>query len=154
MPESAVLLDANLLVLLAVGLASPAHIATHKRLGEYSTKDFDLLRELLSKASGVVVTPNTLTEAVNLGAYIAEPARSLIMQAFRQLLTGFTEIYIGSAQASRHVAFVRLGLTDCVVLEAATANHVIVTADLGLYLEAGRQGREAINFNHYRDRFL
>ena len=73
------------------------------------------------------------------------------MLAFRQLLTGFQEIYVGSAQASRHPAFVRLGLTDCVVLEAATADHVVVTANLGLYLQTARQGLEAINFNHYRE---
>lgn len=72
MPENSVVLDASLLVLLAVGQPSPGHIATHKRLGDYSTKDFDLLRRLLAKASRIVVTPNTLTEAINLGAYIAE----------------------------------------------------------------------------------
>lgn len=73
MPEKAFVLDANLLVLLVVGLASPEHIAIHKRLGEYSKVDFDLLTQLLADASRIVVTPNTLTEAVNLSAHIDEP---------------------------------------------------------------------------------
>ena len=108
MPEKAVVLDANLLVLLAVGIASQHHIATHKRLGGYSKADFDLLRSLLARASRIVVTPNTPTEAVNLSAHIAEPIRTSIKQAFRQLLTKTEEIYVESARASRHVAFFRL----------------------------------------------
>ena len=104
------MLDANLLVLLAVGIASQHHIATHKRLGGYSKADFDLLRSLLARASRIVVTPNTPTEAVNLSAHIAEPIRTSIKQAFRQLLTKTEEIYVESARASRHVAFFRLDL--------------------------------------------
>ena len=151
MPDKAIVLDANFLVLLAVGRASPRHIVTHKRLGGYTKEDFKLLSNLLAGASRIVVTPNTVTEAVNLSVYIAEPVRSRIMAVFRQLLAETEEIYIESVRASRHAAFVRLGVTDCAVLEAATAGDVIVTADLGLYLEAGRKGREAINFNHLRD---
>ena len=154
MPDKAVILDANLLILLAVGLASPLHIATHKRLGDYSKRDFDLLRGLLDRASRIVVTPNTLTEAFNLSVYIAEPVRTHIKRVFRDLLTKTEENYVESGRASRHAAFDRLGLTDCVVLEAATADHVVVTADLGLYLQAAKQGLKAINFNHYRDRNL
>ena len=140
MPDKAVILDANLLILLAVGLASPRHIATHKRLGQYSKRDFDLLRGLLTKASRIVVTPNTLTGAFNLSVHIAEPVRTHIKRVFRHLLTETEEIYVESVRASRHAAFDRLGLTDCVVLGAATAGHVVMTADLGLYLQAANKG--------------
>ena len=154
MPDKSVVLDANLLILLAVGRASPEHVATHKRLGGYSNADFDLLSNLLARASRIVVTPNTLTEATNLAAYIAEPVRALIMAVFRHMLTETEEVYVESVRASRHPAFLRLGLTDCVVLETATMDHTIVTTDLGLYLEASRLGKEVINFNHLRGSIL
>ena len=139
MPDKPVVLDTNLLILFAGGLASPRHIATHKRLGQYLKRDFDLLRGLLARASRIVVTPNTLTEAFNLSVYIAEPVRAQIKRVFRDLLTATEEIYVESGRASRHAAFDRLGLTDCVVLEAATADHVVVTDDLGLYLQVAKQ---------------
>ena len=154
MPEKAFVLDANLLVLLVVGLASPEHIAIHKRLGEYSKVDFDLLTQLLADASRIVVTPNTLTEAVNLSAHIAEPVRSRILLVFRDWLERTQEIYVESARAMQHPAYSRLGLTDCVLLETAAQDLTIITADVGLYVEAGRQGRQAINFNHYRENIL
>jgi hypothetical protein len=65
-----------------------------------------------------------------------------------------TEIYMPSVQASRRNEFLRLGLTDAVVLGSAAEADTIVTADLDLYLEAARQDRKAINFNHYREAYL
>ena len=106
---------------------------------------------MLANASRLVVTPNTLTEAVNLASYVAEPLRTRILLVFRDLLPDAEEIYVESTRASNHPAFSRLGLTDCAVIETASADHTILTADLGLYLEASRQGRKAINFNHLRD---
>ena len=154
MPARPIVLDANLLVLLIVGIASPTYIGIHKRLRAYSLQDFDLLTRLLETASRIIVTPNTLTEAVNLGRQIKEPARTRILQAFRSVVADTTEIYIASVQASRRNEFLRLGLTDAVVLGSAAAQDTIVTADLDLYLEAARQGRKVINFNHYREAYL
>ena len=51
MPVNAVILDANLLVLLVVGLYSRSYIARHKRLAAYSEKDFDLLSAYVASAS-------------------------------------------------------------------------------------------------------
>jgi hypothetical protein len=39
-------------------------------------------------------------------------------------------------------------------LGSAAEEDTIVTADLDLYLEAARQGRKVINFNHYREAYL
>lgn len=64
MPARPIVLDTNLLVLLIVGIASPTYIAIHKQLRAYSLQDFDLLTRLLETASRIIVTPNTLTEAV------------------------------------------------------------------------------------------
>ena len=53
---SGYLIDANLLVLLAVGNEGRDFIAKHRRLD-------DILIGLLRQVSRVLVTPNTLTEA-------------------------------------------------------------------------------------------
>jgi hypothetical protein len=151
MPADAVVLDANLLVLLVVGLASTAYIPRHKRLKAYSVNDHSLLTEFLSRASRIVVTPNTVTETSNLAGQIAEPARTHIFSVLRALLQNTDEVYIESQRASEHAAFLRLGVTDAVLLSTMTENHTLLTADLDLYLQASRQGMKAVNFNHHID---
>ena len=101
----------------------------------------------------MVVTPNTLTETLNLAGQIPEPARSDIFRTFQVLLGMSSEIYVPSGQAAERPEFLRLGLTDAVVLTTATDQSTIITADLDLYLEAMRQGKNVSNFNHYREAY-
>ncbi len=149
MPHNAVVLDANLLVLLVVGMASPAYISRHKRLRAYNVRDFELLRTVLAAASRVIVTPNTVTEASNLAGQISEPARTLVFTKLRALLTIAEERYVASRQAAESGTFLRLGITGAVVLDAMDVSSTLLTSDLDLYLEAARQGRTVVNFNHY-----
>ena len=132
MPGETFLLDANILLLLVTGLASPSYIAIHKRLRAYSTKDHVLLQKLLSTASGIVVTPNIVTETSNLARYTGKPVRGDILRVLRALLHETGEIYIESRVAAGHPAFPRLGLTDAALLQAEFAGHVLLAADLDL----------------------
>jgi hypothetical protein len=150
MPPSGILLvDANLLVLLVVGLASPEYIARHKRLRAFGAEDFDLLRNLLAAARRVIVTPNVVTEASNLAGQIAEPARARIFAALRTVLEHTQEVYVESRKAAVLGVFPRLGIADAVTLDLLGNDMTLVTSDLDLYLEAARQGRDAVNFNHF-----
>jgi len=76
-----------LLSLSVVGTASREYVAKHKRLRHFNTADFDLLVDNVSRASDIVVTPNTLTETSNWVKMIAEPARSHIAGTFRHLIS-------------------------------------------------------------------
>lgn len=150
---SAVVLDTNLSILLIVGMTDARLIAAHKRLGAYSAGDFDLLRRVLAPVQRIVVTPNTLTEVSNLLGQIGEPARSRLFETFAGWIRLSDERTVPSAAVSANKVFVRLGLTDAVVLEVLDRDHEIalLTADLDLYLAALRAGRRAENFNHIRD---
>jgi len=152
-------LDANLLVLLVVGLADERYISMHKRLQAYTAADYDLLKTLISESAGVAVMPNVLSEASNLLRQIADPAKSRIAAAFRNLIMkmttdpkggGLHEIYVRSADASSRTEFLRLGLSDSVLLEINKNNVVVLSADLNLYLAACAAGYEAVNFHHIR----
>ena len=149
MPSNSVILNSNLFVLLVVGLASRSYIAKHKRLSTYTEKDFDLLFNFLESAPRIIVTPNTVTETSNLAGQIGEPARSQVLAVLRGLLRTMEEVYVESKQAAEHSAFLRLGLTDSVMLNTIAHGQTLLTADLDLYLEAGRHGHTAVNFNHY-----
>ncbi len=148
MPGNGVVLDANLLVLLVVGSASEYYISKHKRLRAYTVRDFRLLANYLSMAAHIVLTPNTVTEASNLASQINEPARTHILGFFRALLQKLPEIYVNSRDAAKHGAFLRLGITDSVLLREEFAGNELLTADLDLYLAAAHAGRPVTNFNH------
>ena len=148
MPPKAVALDANLLILLIVGLASETYIAQHKRLKAFTTADFHLLRDFIDSARGIVVSPNTLTEASNLIGQIAEPALSDIRGVFRRILAKATETTVPSRKAADDTAFLRLGLTDAVLLDETFQDLTLLTTDFDLYSEASKRGRTAVNFNY------
>ncbi len=149
----AVAVDSNLLLLLVVGMTSRDYVEKHKRLKEFTIEDFDLLQEQLSVATEIVVTPNTLTETSNLIDHIADPARAKIYETLRTLVQspGAAERYISSAAAVEYPELPRLGLTDCVLLDACSTGTPLLTVDLRLYLAAIGRGDKALNFNHLRD---
>jgi hypothetical protein len=146
-----IVLDANLLVLFVVGATSKDYVARHKRLRAYTAADYDLLRRVIEGASDVLTTPNALTEASNLIAHIADPARSEIRETLQRLTFNLQEAYVPSAIAARRVEFVRLGLADAAMLELAGEQRVVLTADFDLYLAVLGGGGDAINFNHLRE---
>jgi predicted nucleic acid-binding protein len=146
-----IVLDANLLVLFVVGATSKDYVARHKRLRAYTAADYDLLCRVIEEASEVLTTPNALTEASNLIAHIADPARSEIRETLQQLTLHLQETYVPSAIAARRAEFVRLGLADAAMLELAGEQRVVLTADFALYQAVLSSGAGAINFNHLRD---
>ncbi len=145
-------IDANLLVLLVVGSTGRELIARHRRLRAYRAEDYDALIDLIDQFDRILVTPNTLTETSNLLGQHKDPERSRFFETLRVLIQESEEVVVASVKASRNSAFGQLGLTDAALLEVATKETPLVTADLGLYLAAlEREGEAAVNFTHLRD---
>ena len=139
------MLDANLLVLFVVGRTSPHLIGRHRRVRAFSADDYDLLTRVMGAAKQIVVTPNTLTETSNLlgdmhGRFAAE-LRSIIEQS--------AELSVASADAAHIPVFHRLGLTDAVLWELASAEMPLLTVDLDLFVAASSKSpNAAVNFRH------
>jgi len=104
----------------------------------------------MSGYSPILVTPNTLTETSNLCQQIREAEKTRIAAAFRAFLDDADEEYVVSKQAARRSEFSRLWLTDVVILDQMTRSHLLITADLDLFVAAIKRGYTAINFNHVR----
>ena len=148
---SALFIDANLIVLLVVGLVGRDLIGRHRRTKEFAVEDYDRLSGAISRVGSIRVTPNTLTEASNLLGQHGEPQRSRFLLTLRALIEQSPETVVASVDAARHDAFPRLGLTDAALLEVVSADAPLLTADLDLYVAALASGDEAaINFNHWR----
>ena len=148
---SALFIDANLIVLLVVGLVGRDLIARHRRTRTFAVEDYDRLSLAISQVGSVRVTPNTLTEASNLLGQHGEPQRSRLLLTLRALIEQSPETVVPSVDAARHEAFPRLGLTDAALLEVVSTDAPLLTVDLNLYVAALASGDEAaINFNHWR----
>ena len=149
MPASRFIIDANLLVLFVVGRTKRELIVKHRRLREFSVDDYDRLVRTISAVEQIVVTPNTLTETSNLLGLHGEPQRSQFFAVLRWLIEQSKEFTVASDKASRNRAFPRLGLTDAVLLEVASADIPLLTVDLDLFIEvSSKDQRAAVNFRH------
>ena len=149
MPATQILVDANLLVLFVVGRTGREFIGKHRRLREFSADDYDRLLRVIGGVGRVVVTPNTLTETSNLLGLHKDPERSQFLQMLRFLVEHSEEVSVASVDACRSGAFLRLGLTDAVLLEIISAEIPLITVDLDLYVAASKkEPNAAFNFRH------
>ena len=145
------ILDANLIVLFAVGLVDARRVPSHKRLKSYRPEDFYLLEIILSKASKITSLPNAWTEASNLLGPSGEDTRQAkIIAIFQKLVAAWGCIYVPSDVAVTRSEFRFLGLTDSALLELAKADFTILSADAKLCLAAWNAGLKASNFNDLR----
>ena len=142
------ILDANLIVLLVVGLADENAVPLHKRTRAYTIGDFRLLLRVISQYAELAVLPNALSEASNLLEFEGDGLPEKVFRRFLQFVATTREIYVPSLSASGRSEFRRLGLTDAATLEAAKEHVHILSADLGLYLAAAKAGYSAANFTH------
>ena len=143
MPASQVVIDANLLVLLVVGTVDRRLVGKHRRVRSFEPEEYDLLLDLLQQTpQPAVVTPNTLTEVSNL---LEDRQDRRFLRQLKELIEVTEEIVVASSTASNSRAYEQLGLSDAVLLEIASAQRPLVTADLDLYNAAlTTKGSEAV----------
>ena len=125
------LLDANLLLVLAIGRSDPLLIARHKKTrGEYSEEDYNLLIELVGAFAPCITTPHILTEVSNQIGQISGPLLRDVFQGFSELIQFLMEDHIPSREVAVHERFPDFGLTDLGILNTARrANSLVITAD-------------------------
>ena len=153
MNGTVLVLDTMLLVLYIVGSTRRDLIEKHKRLQAYTVADFDLLLMLITEATQVIVTPNTLTETSNLLKHIKDPDRTLLREAFRKFVGVAEEEFVPSRDATSTLHFMLLGLADASLIQCTSQGRLLLTADSNLHQSALQSGVEAVNFNHLREDF-
>ena len=145
------LIDTNLLVLLIVGFVNRERISRFKRTTNYSSMDWDLLIGILEQISQRYTLAHVLAEVSTLtdlkGAEL-EVARSILQKWIAEL----GELQITSADACASSLYMRLGLTDAAIAEAAKRHHCsVLTNDSGLYAALANEGSSVALFNHFRN---
>lgn len=147
--SSSLLVDANLLVLWAVGAVSQTLISRHKRLSAYVEGDYKVLSDFMAGYDSIAVTPNAMSEASNLARHIGEPARGEVAMVLARIAETSKEFYVTSASAVARNEYRYLGLTDAAILEIDDVH--LLTDDLDLLVAALSQGKTCFNFTHLRE---
>ena len=146
-----VVIDANLMILLVVGSASPDYIVKHKRLQDYTIDHFEILGLLISEFSEIVLLPHVLAEVSNLSRQIGRPARARVQYVLKTLIETATELPIPSVLGAKRNEFDELGLTDAILLHICSMqinglNPTLLTADTDLADSASSLGYSLIDF--------
>ncbi len=144
-----VLLDTNLMVLLAVGHYKLERISSFKRTDKYTVDDFALVSRILANFERRITTPHILAEADNLMRQLPNWECGPVAAVMTRLIENIFEIYSPSLDAARNERYSILGLTDCVTL-AVAKEVLVITDDFPLSNVLSHLGRDAININHLR----
>lgn len=144
-----VLVDTNILVLLAVGTYQIRRIKTFNRTKAYSVEDFRLVSHLVCSFDRRITTPHILAEAHSLARQLDKREYEGLAAAFRKLIDEMFEVHVPATEVALGKIYPRLGLTDSAILKASDG-VLVLTDDQSLSLALEGLGRHAININHIR----
>lgn len=130
---SRVILDANILVLLAYGSVGRESLGKKRRVRAYLPDDFDVACRCISGFRQVVVTPNVIMECSDLLADAGDENEKLWLKTFLEPSGGVRiERYVPSAEAASLEQYAYLGVADCSLLRLLDEDTVLLTADAKL----------------------
>jgi predicted nucleic acid-binding protein len=148
------LVDTNLLVLLAVGMVNRDRIENFKRTRQYTVQDFDLLLRVLGRWRSLHTVPHVLAEVSNL-TDLPGSERPKVRQVLKETISVLTEVELSSVRAAQDPIYPALGLVDAAIAAVAREHEcTVLTDDLDLYLRLQRDNLQVLNFTHLRARAL
>ena len=112
-----ILIDANALVLLIVGMIDEKLIAKHKRTSIYSEKDYRDLLSAIGSLDRLVILPNVWTEVDNLLNRLSGSHKWPYVTLMKLLVEQTTEEHIASIVGINSDYFISEGLTDSLLIE-------------------------------------
>lgn len=152
MVASRIVLDANMLLMLAYGSVERESLGRKRRVREYLPQDYELALGLISRFRQVVVTPNVVTECSDLFADEVDEREKLWLKGFvenGEMVR--VEEYVPSKEAVGLPQYDFLGVADCSLLSLIDSDTVLLTTDAKLYYEAAKKNPFCMNFNHWRN---
>lgn len=145
------LLDTNLLLVLAIGQSDPLLIGRHKKASGYHAEDHDLLFGLIEAFAPCITTPHILTEVSNLLGQFSGPQKAALFESFADLIRLLIEHHAPSRDLVGHDQFYEFGLADMGILEVATREgSLVISADSRLVSYLNRAGVHAFDYEWIR----
>lgn len=149
---SPLLIDANLLLIVIVGLVDRGSVGKVMHTKEYDESALTLLEQFIDSSPSLTVTPYVFVETSNL---LGKALTDAYLQAARGVLAMLAREHAERTIALKELAessvLVINGVTDAALFEIArTQCCTLLTVDSKLYDYSARHGVTALNFNHYR----
>jgi hypothetical protein len=141
-----IVVDTNLMVLLAVGNYDRARISTFKRTQKYNLPIFHAVASVLTRFERRYTTPCVVTELDNLSRNLPEREWAAISESLHRIVSTFIEIYTDSLLLLRDPMHSAIGVADCSM--AVIPDILIFTDDLPFATRMEQQGREVLNLSH------
>lgn len=152
MAATRIALDANILVLLAVGSVDKGALGRKRRVKEYVPEDYDLAVSVISGFRQAVVTPNVITECPDLLSDTSDEGEKRWLKEFVQNGESVrVEKYVPSKEVAELPQYSYLGIADCSLLSLVDGTTILLTMDSKLHAAASNINPECINFNHCRN---
>jgi hypothetical protein len=127
-----ILIDANALIILILGMMDKRLINRHKCTSIYEEQDYDDLLFKIGDIRDLVVLPNVWTETDNLLNNFNGGHRYKYIQTITEAIKKTSEVYLASHTAAQSDYFIELGLTDALLLEHSKTCELLITADSAL----------------------
>jgi len=124
-----ILIDANALTILLVGLVDINLIGRHKRTSIYQEQDYYNLMAKVESLDNLIVLPNVWTEVDNLLNDFSGNHKYEYILHLTQTIKSTSEVYLSSLNATGSTCFLDLGLTDTLLLEYSKKCKLLITAD-------------------------
>ena len=150
--SNGILLDANLLLLLALGGLDNKLIG-HGRMSSFVSEDFRKLNQTVASFRFRLTTPNILTEVDDLGRKDVKGREQQFRDVLKKLELGMLEKFIPSRGILADAADQWLGLADGASLKIDQP-YLFLTTDAKLWGKAVRSKVVAVNWNHVRQQWL
>ena len=148
-PKAGLLIDTNLLVLLAVGSVNRNRIENFKRTRQYTKSDYDLLVRIVGKRALYTVA-HVMAEVSNL-TDLKGGERLRARQVLAETLVILQEPHVPSILAAGSSPYESLGLTDSAITQVAREHLcTVLTDDWDLYHSLSREKLPVYNFTHLR----
>src|SRR5205085_3307354 len=117
-PPTRLLIDTNLLVLLAVGRVNRRRIGTFKRTRQYSSEDYDLLIRFVARCKDLYTVAHSLAEVSNL-TDLPGTERQSVLAVLRKSIERLHEPVLPSIIAAEETMFLEFGLTHAAIAAVA-----------------------------------
>ncbi|MDO3663413.1 hypothetical protein [Acinetobacter higginsii] len=151
MQKHGVLIDTNLLVLLAVGLVDPAQISKHKKLSAYTVESFEILFGIFNSCRKVLISSHIIAETSNLMTHgMYGDLETKVFFALKGIIDMdvFQELHIEAEKITKNESYFKYGISDSGLLDLIKEKVVLLTDDYRLSGYAESKGLDVLNFNH------
>ena len=149
-----ILIDTNILIIILVGLIDPKLVPKTKEINIFEEKNYyELMAFIENDLKNLLILPNIMTEVDNLlnKRFIGDYRWKYVI-GFRKFLNETFEQYVNSITGAERYEFMKLGLTDSIILDVVLKNGgSLITGDSDLADEARAHSIKVLDFKGYRN---